>query len=174
MRAVFELLLRIQAASGLRFLLIGGWALQAYGYARQTVDVDCMTATQDEARVSVELNNAGFEPFDRLSAFVRYRHRVNPLMVLDLMMVDAGTFEKMWLEAQSFKVADFSLRVPSLEHLIALKLHAAKNPHRASRDLSDVIELLSMNRSKVSPESLQELCDKFGSPEAAQKLRSFL
>jgi hypothetical protein len=77
MRAVFDLLLRIQATSGLRFLLIGGWALQAYGYARQTVDVDCMT-------------------------------------------------------------------------------------------------MLSVNRGKVSPAALQQLCDQFGPPESAQTLSSFL
>ena len=77
MRAVFDLLLRIQATSGLRFLLIGGWALQAYGYARQTVDVDCMTMLQDETSVSFELEKAGFEPFDQLPAFVRCRHRMN-------------------------------------------------------------------------------------------------
>lgn len=65
------------------------------------------------------------------------------------------------------EVAGFSLRVPSLEHL-------AKNPHRASKDLSEVFELLSVNRGKVSPESLRQLCDKFGPSESNQQLRSFL
>ena len=95
-------------------------------------------------------------------------------MALDLMMVDAETFEKMWLEAQGFKIATFSFRVPSLEHLIALKLHAAKNTHRASKDLSDIIQVLSVNRGKVSPAALQQLCDQFGPPGSAQKLSSFL
>ncbi len=47
-RAVFDLLLRIQATSGLRFSRTRDSALQAYRYARQTVDVDCMTAVQGE------------------------------------------------------------------------------------------------------------------------------
>ena len=174
MRAVFDLLLRIQSSCGIRLLLIGGWALQAHGYSRQTADVDCMTAIEDESRIADELGKAGFERFDALPAFKRYRHRVNPLLVLDLMEVDTATFKKMWDQSQPFEIEDLTLRVPALAHMIALKLHAARNEHRAARDLADIVQLLSVNAGKVSAAKLRELCAQFGTAESLQSLKAFL
>ena len=44
MREVFDLLQRVRQRLNGGLLIIGGWALQAHGYARHTADVDCMVA----------------------------------------------------------------------------------------------------------------------------------
>ncbi len=137
-RAIFELLNRIRCEQSLQFLLIGGWALQAYGYARQTLDVDCLCAMKDSESFGRSLTEAGFERFDRVGAFQRFRHRLNPFLVIDLMLVDGPTFTNLWSPAEEFQIDETSIKVPTFEHLIALKLHAAKKEGRSKRDLEDI------------------------------------
>ncbi len=174
MREVFDLLFRIQQRTGINLLIIGGWALQAHGYARNTVDVDCMTSTANDAAVGQELERVGFECFHEQSAFRRFRHRINPFLVLDVMRVNESTFEKIWPAAQPFQMAGLELKVPSLPHLIALKLHAAKNEHRSLKDIGDIRELLTINPHALKPTELQALCDRFGTPALAQHLKEWL
>jgi hypothetical protein len=95
MREVFDLLRRVRRKRSVPLLLIGGWAVQAYGYARNTVDVDC---------------------------------------------------------------------------LVALKLHAAKNPHRQQKDLADVMALRAANPSILVREVLHDLIQQFGDASFMSKL----
>lgn len=174
MREIFDLLARIQQRCSIDLVLIGGWALQAHGYARQTVDVDCMAAVESHDQIGDELGKAGFECFDEMPAFRRFRHRLDPFMILDVMRVNASTFEKIWAKSQPFDFNGVALRVPALAHLIALKLHAARNEHRGSKDIDDVAQLLSLNPGEVPPVELRELIDQFGIPEHIHLLRHFL
>jgi predicted nucleotidyltransferase len=170
MREVFDLLARVQRKRGLNLILIGGWALQAHHYSRNTLDVDCLTALEHEGPLSEELERAGFVCFEEKPAFRRFRHRLDELMVLDVMRVNADTFAKMWEASEPFRVDGVDLRVPALTHLIALKLHAAQNEHRTEKDLGDIHALLAVNPGKVSREVLAQLCDKFGTAALAARL----
>lgn len=174
MREVFDLLRRIQKRRQLPLLLIGGWAVQAHGHARNTMDVDCLTAVEHDAAIGEELERAGFECFEEKTSFRRFRHRLDPLLVLDVMRVNAATFEKMRIAAVVHVVEGVELEVPSLPHLLALKLHAAQNEHRTEKDLGDVIGLLRVNPGKIQAAELRELCDKYGTPELAVRLESYL
>ena len=174
MREVFDLLLRIQKRRSLPLLLIGGWAVQAHGYARNTLDVDCLVSIPNDPAVAEELERVGFVCFDEKPSFRRYWHRLDDRLVLDVMRVNASTFEKMWGASEEYSLGGIELRIPALQHLIALKLHAAKNTHRTEKDLGDVIELLRANPGKVSPAELMQICDKFGNSELARRLADFL
>lgn len=174
MREVFDLLARIQKRRSLNLMLIGGWALQAHHYSRNTVDVDCLTAVENDGPLGEELARAGFECFEEKPAFRRFRHRLDSLMVLDVMRVNASTFDKMWQASQSFMLDGIPLRVPALSHLIALKLHAAQNEHRTDKDMGDIRALLLANPGKVSHEELAQLCEQFGTPELAARLAGIL
>ncbi len=174
MREVFDLLLRIQKRRNLSLLLIGGWAVQAHGYARNTMDVDCLTASENDSVIAEELTRAGFECFEEKTSFRRFRHRLDPLLVLDVMRVNATTFQKMEAAAESYVMAGVELKVPALAHLLALKLHAAQNEHRTEKDLGDVIALLKANPGKVSAVDLAKLCEQYGTPAIASRLSDYL
>lgn len=174
MREVFDLLLRIQNRQALPLLVIGGWAVQAHGYTRATLDVDCLTAVGNDAVLAAELEKSGFVCFDEKSSFRRFQHKLDPLLVLDVMRVNEATFEKMWALSEPYFISGIELRVPALAHLIALKLHAARNEHRTDKDLADVRELLRANPEKVPPEDLLKLCRQFGSPEQEEYLKDYL
>jgi len=174
MRPIFELLARIRSEQSLPFLLIGGWALQAFGYARQTLDVDCLCAAEDSDAFCISLKRAGFEQFDSVGAFCRFRHKLNPLLVIDLMMVESLTFKKLWIPAIDFHIDQNSLKVPVFEHFIALKLHAARNEGRSKRDLEDISALLNLRPKAISPAALLNLCERYGPKESTVYLRTFL
>jgi hypothetical protein len=173
-REVLDLLFRMQQSLNVRLLLIGGWALQAHGYARNTVDVDCMVSTSDDNRVGDHLERVGFECFDEMSAFRRFRHRMDPFLVVDVMRVSDSTFEKMWAEASSFKLSNVELKVPGLAHLVALKLHAAQNDHRKEKDLQDIRELLAANAGALNSGELEALCTRFGTAGVFESIKAWL
>jgi hypothetical protein len=62
--------------------------------------------------------------------------------------------------------------VPSLSHLIALKLHSIKyNPKlRLTRDLPDIINLIRINELNHKNPDFKELCLKFGTEEIYNKI----
>lgn len=155
MRALFDLLSRCPV------LVIGGHALAVHGVARQTMDVDCIAAAEDRDAIDERLRGGCFTQVHQTENFTRYTHSSPMVPDVDLLLVDGPTFSK--LQAGSIQSGGF--RVPSLAHLIALKLHAIRNsPERELRDLADIQRLLEANPDKVSKEELAELCRRFGPP----------
>jgi hypothetical protein len=166
-RTLLEFLAHEAPSRGVRFLVIGGWALEAHGFARQTVDVDCLIAEPELARLDQLLSGSGFVALASTENFRRYRHQT--LGYLDVLLVDAATFEKLFRASQPFTVGRIVLQVPSLSHLIALKLHAAKNDHaRELRELTDIEQLA--RRGSMPADELKRLCAQFGPPDIWDKL----
>ena len=73
------------------------------------------------------------------------------------------------------RVVDFygtTSRIPSLEHLIALKLHALKNtrPRRFLKDFLDVSNLIRINHLDIKSESIRRLFEKYATMELYEKM----
>lgn len=170
-RTLLQLLADEAASHGLRFLVIGGWALEAHGFARQTVDLDCLIAEPELAALDHLLSTSGFATLARTENFRRYRHQ--DLGYLDVLLVDPPTFDKLFQARQPFTVGSIRLNVPSLPHLIALKLHAIKNDRaRELRELADIEQVA--RRGTIASDELKKLCVQFGPPEIWDKLRKQL
>jgi predicted nucleotidyltransferase len=106
---------------------------------------------------------------------VRYSHSSPCLMDLDVVLVDRGTFEKMFRASRLYRIGDRKVRVPSMAHLIALKLHAMRNkPGRQKKDMRDILDLLEKNRNTVSAHELRALCGQYGPEDIEVKLGDFL
>jgi hypothetical protein len=67
---------------------------------------------------------------------------------VDLMLVPADTFARLLDSAKPAQLEGASVVVPSLEHLLSLKIHALKHGQglRVLKDMTDVAQLLSVNR----------------------------
>jgi hypothetical protein len=84
---------------------------------------------------------------------------------VDVMLVNEETYDKLRRDSQEWRTDASVWRVPSLPHLIALKLHSMKNnPDRFGRDLPDIHNLLQENPRALTRAALQELCAQFGPP----------
>ena len=171
MKTVIDIIAQGLALHKVEALLIGGYALPAYGVMRQTIDVDCLMAETDIAALDNILSKVGYIEKERTENFVRYSHSSLYLMDVDVVFVDRETFKKMVKESRVYRIGKVEMLVPSLEHLIAPKLHAIKNsPERENRDIGDIIELLKSNRDKISAAELRSICCKYGPKKIFAKL----
>ncbi len=161
-----DLLVACRAAAPLRFVLIGGHAVIAHGYARTTFDVDLLVSRTEVAAWLSILERLGYRLERQQHAFAQLTSGVEG-EELDLMIVNEPTFTGMWQAGQDVEVGSASVKVPSLDHLLALKLHVMKQDlsHRVLKDLDDVIRLVLVNHLDVRQEHYRKLFEKYGNPE---------
>ncbi len=122
-------------------LIVGGLAVQEYGYPRVTIDVDIVVPDVLEAVEFLTANLSG--PFFRVPEFHdRVEDRRNGV---EIDFLPAGKVVKRGCKIpfpQPKIVAD-KLQIIRLEELISLKLDSWNNsPNRRLKDKSDVVELI--------------------------------
>jgi predicted nucleotidyltransferase len=152
-----ELLEQLMAAN-VGFVLVGGLAVNAWGYLRATRDVDVVPEPSKEnlARLDALLAGLGGKvdvggrllDSEAISTFLKTGDRT--LVVTDLGRVDVlqglpqvPTFEALDAEASDVQIGGLTVRVCSLEHLLAMK-RASERP----RDRDDVEALEAAQEGK--------------------------
>ena len=124
----------------LRWALIGGLALGAYGVGRPTSDVDLIVDFESQATILAEFETRGFETLHASSGYsnhLRDRDRV------DLVYVRGDTASRIFESVQQVSQGDRNIHVVRPEHLAAMKVLAMKNdPSRLVSELADLEQLL--------------------------------
>ena len=156
--------------TNLPFLVIGGLAVIAHGHPRTTVDLDYLARRADREawqKVLVEYGYEAGHAHDNFTQFVSARGWID----LDLMFVNDQTFDKMFAASELKSVGPARVRFPSLEHLLALKLHVLKQnlPHRMLGDLDDIINLVMANRIDLREEKWRQWFTKYGNLDLYEK-----
>lgn len=158
------------AKCGDRLLLIGGNAMIGYGSERLTQDCDCAVIAEDERMVAAVLQPLGYLFKERFSTFARYAHLGARRPVVDVMLLNKATFDKLRAQSREIDMGGTALRVPKPLHLVALKLHALKqNPKRLGKDWEDIQYLLT--HYEWTAEELSELVERYASAESREMLR---
>ena len=136
------------AERGLEFLLIGGLAVIEHGFARLTTDIDLVIPVNDKERWGTLLRDLQYQLINEKDSFRQYEPATITKWPLDLMLVNAETYAGLVAAALPVTVMGASIRMVSLKHLLALKLHVLKQGklHRFLDDLEDVIKLVVSNR----------------------------
>lgn len=149
----------------LRFLIIGGWAVAAHGHTRSTYDVDFMVSKAARELWMNRARNAGLACFAEQEQFAQFTQSDGD--GFDLMFVAPETFEKMWSQSVESDFNGVTARVPCLDHMLALKLHAIKKslPHRTSKDMEDVELMIRRNGVNLKSKPYEELFLKYGTRE---------
>lgn len=145
--------------TGARLLIVGGLAVSQYRAMRQTFDLDFAISENDAPAVIESLRRAGFIERASASAFVRMKKPEHPFLI-DLLLLEVPTFEKMWEKRCSRRIADREFAIAAPEHLIRMKLHALRygKPSRLDKDLPDILNLMAVcGWTDRSPE-LREAC----------------
>lgn len=146
------------------FVIVGGFAVNYHQFPRLTGDLDIIIKDEDYPKARSILNEAGYRKVVEGNLFARFVHEEVLLMDLDAIFVDGKTLLGILKDAKETEVQGIKLKVPSLEHLIALKLHSIKNnpEGRESIDLGDILELIRRNKIDVESLSFRDLCLKYG------------
>jgi len=171
---IFHLISAITNKEGATCVLIGGFAINYYKVTRQTIDVDFLITKEDFKKISDQLKKAGFEPDCDQEIFTRFKGPDQYLMDIDFMFVDKETLDKIIKDGKEIFIAKQKFTVPSLNTLIALKLHAIKYNQklREYKDLPDIINLIRVNSMDYKSEEFHELCLKYGTEELYNKILS--
>jgi len=157
-------------------ILIGGFAVNYHGVMRQTQDVDFLMMEQDYNKAQPLFEKAGCQEVIRNNLFARLENKKTLPMELDILFVDQETFEEILDEAETTEIGGKKFKVASLNHLLAMKLHAMKQNlrRRGFRDITDVLDLAEKNRIDVKSKKFEELCLKYAGKEVYRIIQELL
>jgi len=171
---IFHFISAVSDKEGAACVLVGGFAVNYYKVTRQTIDVDFLITKEDFNKIADRLKKAGFELEYAQELFTRFKGPAQYLMDIDFMFVDKETLDKIIRDGREILVAQQKFIVPSLNTLIALKLHAIKYNQklREYKDLPDIINLVRVNGVDCKSKEFHELCLKYGTEELYNKILS--
>ena len=161
----------------LRFLVVGGHAVNAYGYQRTTLDWDILVEVSTVPAWRTFWENKGYHCVHATDAFCQFRGKDNTTMYpVDLMIVSEGTFNKLWEHQQQRQIGDSLLSVPDPLHLIALKLHALNNIARAKqgKDLPDILGIIRHCNIDIESSDYISVMSKYGNEDIQTYIKSKL
>jgi len=155
----------------LRGLMIGGHAVTALGHARATFDLDLIIPRSSAQDWCAALAGLRYGKFSESANFHQYEAPSDfPLPPIDLMLVDEDVFDALELT----KTPTEPIAVPSVEAMIALKLHAAKQQHRteAEKDWSDIIVLFKAHRLSLDAPHIHAMIMRHGGQHAIERIQA--
>jgi predicted nucleotidyltransferase len=162
--SVFEPIFQILNTAGVRYVVVGGLATVLHGYARMTADVDLAVdlAPEEAIKMIRALVGKGFRPQvpvppeafadpDAREVWLRDKHmlafslvdQVNSMRVVDLLLKLDVPFEELLARSEEVALNNTTVRIASVDDLIALKRHAGR-----PQDLADIQQLEAIQRRK--------------------------
>jgi predicted nucleotidyltransferase len=159
----------------LEFLVIGGLAVVFHGYSRDTADLDLLIREDGRAVWLDFLKGLGYVAFRDAGCFVQLSPPREGAWPVDLMLVKDSTFGPMLSAGLEVEMYGARVKVPALEHLLALKLHALKHSHmgRYAKDLLDVEGLVRANGLDLGTEKMRQLFLKYGTLSVYEQISRF-
>jgi len=158
---------------GLQFLVIGGHAVNAYGERRQTGDLDLLVREVDRNAWLDLVGSMGYSLFHQHKAFLQFSAPHVEVWPIDLMLVEDRTLDGLLADSREVNFGGMqNVRIPSIEHLIALKLNVLKQvgKERELKDLADIVALVRIGKFDVRDERFRTLCEKYGTTSIYEKI----
>jgi hypothetical protein len=152
-------------------LMIGGHAVTALGHPRATFDLDLLIPRSSAGRWQTELLNLRYRLFAESANFHQFEADPElPLPPLDLMLVDDEVFQTL----EHTKVDSKPIATPGVVAMIALKLHAIKQPARENpeKDWSDVFALVKAHKLSLDDPDFCATVLKHGGELAIQRIHA--
>ena len=170
-----EALVRAAAERGLPSLVIGAHAVILLGYLRNTADFDLLVPEENRSEWLDLLRELNFGLFRGTDVFAQFESKERPRFGVDLMFVDAQTWNSLRAGALPKELGDQRVLVPRPEHLVALKLHAASSPGRSKPvvDWEDIRQIVRICALDPEETSFRELILRYGGEDALTRIRSF-
>jgi hypothetical protein len=167
----FVVIDREASAHQLRYLVIGGYAVIAHGYPRLTFDFDLAIERAGKDRWLACVAGLGYRVIHDGGAFLQLTSEKHA-WPLDLMLLNESTFARLYEGSHVRRLEGTEIRVPSVEHLIALKVHALAHSHagRFLKDFEDVVNLVRRNKIELSAPEFREIFRRYGNEELYAKI----
>ncbi|MBL9218341.1 MAG: nucleotidyltransferase [Opitutaceae bacterium] len=150
----FELVIRrvVEAmeAEGIRYALIGGFAMALRGVQRATMDLDFILMLEDMRRADAILRGLGYECLHQSPNVSQYQAADGEWGRIDILHAFRGPTLGMLKRAELLPVLPgLKIRVVQQEDIIGLKVQASvNNPARETRDWADIRMILEASREQ--------------------------
>jgi hypothetical protein len=169
---IFAPVFRTLKKAGVPFLVIGGHAVVLHGHLRNTFDLDLLISDSRFAAGQTTLITLGYRTYFQTEAFLQL-HAPENLPPLDLMIVDDRTFRRIEDTSNEKLLDGEQIRIPDVLRLVALKLHAVREPTRrtSETDWQDVASLLLTTNQNLEDPELQAIVTQYGGPTALAEIR---
>lgn len=175
---LFPRVAQVSHERNLRLLVIGGHAVNAYGYSRTTLDSDFLVPEDDLPQWREVVEGWGFVWAMETNAFTKFKYqKLTPdAYTLDLMKVNVSTFEKLWAEKQERPFGSTHLMVANPLHLIAMKLHAMRHADRfkKGKDLPDILHLIRRCQLDPNDPAFQAVLHHYANEQTHKLLCSYI
>lgn len=163
---------------GIRYALIGGFAMAMRGVQRATVDLDLLLLRQDLERADSIFLTQGYSLVFRSDNVSHYRARDDQLGRVDVLHAFRGPSLGMLERAERLEVTPgTTLPVARIEDIVGLKIQAAYNdPARAGQDWLDIQSLVETAGTTDGPldwELIHDYLKIFGQEEKLSEIRTW-
>lgn len=177
-RDIFAAVAEASEKQGLPLLVIGGHAVNAYGYLRTTVDADFLVCSDDFAAWRQVFESLGYQWQEQTEAFAKLLPPQTdpPSQPVDVMLVSPETFAKLREDRRELDFGPTRLPAPQPLYLIALKLHAMRNEsrRRLGKDLPDIMQLIRLCGINPQGEDFQKILDRYANAPTRALLEAAL
>jgi hypothetical protein len=151
-KTVISSLLKSFSEHGIRYGLMGGFAMGLWGVARATSDLDFLVDREDLEKVDAVMKKLGYECRFRSENVSQYVSQLRLFGEVDFLhafrSASIGMLERA-VEKEIFG-GELKIRVLRPEDLIGLKLQAVKNdPSRKEIDMADIKALVSARKEPL-------------------------
>ena len=162
--------------AGVPYLLVGGWAVNGHGVTRLTQDADFLITEDRLTDALAALKRCGYQDRGRSELVVRLFPSTPLHLIIDLMLTNSSTFTKMMQASAEVTIEGCPHRIPCVEHLISMKLHALKqgSEGRRSKDVNDIIDLAREHGVDLHSDHFRELCLRFGDQRVLDYIMSLI
>lgn len=170
---VFAFLLENFEKHGIRYALMGGFALHAAGYTRATQDIDILILKDDMPEIKQLLLSLGYELIHESADVSNFRGMLKELGQIDFLHAHRQYTKNMLKRAQECAILNSKFKVKVLipEDIIGLKIQASSNdPHRYTRDVADIEKLCRLHKDQLDIKLLREYFSLFGREKELDEL----
>ena len=160
--SIFEFLSTVFKKNSVQAVLVGGYALNVNNVQRMTFDIDFMITASDCSKIEQDFLKAGYSVFSRQDSFLQFRGEKPGLRDIDLLICDEHTLHQLITGGREVTIAKERFIVASVNHLIAMKLHAiAENQERELKDFPDIVELIAANNIDPAENNIKMMFQKY-------------
>lgn len=152
--------------AGVRYALIGGFAMALRGVQRSTVDLDFILMMEDLEKADAIFLRQGYSRVFRSENVSHYEADELELGRIDILHAFRGPTLGMLKRADRIDVADsLSMPVVQIEDIIGLKVQASVNDsrrhHKDWSDIRQILEACAESKHSVDWEILEDYLDLF-------------
>ena len=159
---------------GADWAVVGGLALAVHGAGRVTTDVDIAVERWAQGALVEFLESVGYETLHVSEGYSNHAHEDPAMGRLDVVYVDASTADDLLGGAATFEIfPGVRAKVPCAEHLVAMKVLAAKNdPGRRLQEMADIVALL--RAKELGADSVRRYFERHDSIDTWEQVRDSL